>query len=88
MDDHERRTPAAEHDAEGTPRPFARVNIYPDDAPDEPGPAAGQLASATGAEDVRGVWSPPALGLGVLALIIIVVTLILILQGVFRMMPN
>jgi hypothetical protein len=86
VDDDEQRT--SEADAMGTSKPFARVNIYPDGPPDEPGPAAGQLASASGTHDVRGVWSVPALGLGVLAVIVIVVTLILILQGVFRMMPN
>jgi hypothetical protein len=86
VDDDEQRT--SEADAVDTSKPFARVNIYPDDPVDELLPTRGQLASATGAHDVRGVWSVPALGLGVLAVIIIVVTLILILQGVFQMMPD
>jgi hypothetical protein len=86
VDDDEQRTSDA--DAAGTSKPFARVNIYPDDPVDEPPPAHGHMASATGVREAPTAWSVPALGLGVLAVIIIVVTLILILQGVFRMMPN
>lgn len=68
-------------------RQIARVNYYPDGPLDEPAPDAA-LSATAGMGDGRTSWGAPALGLGAIAVVMTIAALVVILQGVFRMMPN
>lgn len=78
-------TPTVEPASDG--RQIARVNYFPDGALEEPAPDAASMP-ALGEGEARTNWGAPALGLGAIAILLTIIALVVILQGVFRMMPK
>ena len=77
---------ATESDPDGE-EPVARVNVHPDEALDEP--LDDEESPVLEAETpIARSWTAKAIPLGILALIIIIVSMLLILQGSFTMLPD
>jgi hypothetical protein len=64
-----------------------QVNLQPDGADDE-GDEVGDAELAQEPPDIRHSWTPRALPLGLCCVVISVLSLILLLQGVFQWMPS